>query len=52
MRTNDSALGRLMSDFYSQEADNMYYKELSDKVRHYKESEEGGGKQCVLHGKR
>ena len=42
MRTNDSALGRLMSDFYSQEADNMYYKELSDKVRHYKESEEGG----------
>ena len=46
MRTNDSALGRLMSDFYSQEADSMYYKELSDKVRHYKESEEGVKTMC------
>ena len=46
MRTGDSALGRLMSDFYSQEADSMYYKELSDKVRHYKESEEGVKTMC------
>lgn len=48
MRTSDSALGRLMNDFYSTDADKMNYKELSDKVRHYKESEEGVKTMCEI----
>ncbi len=48
IRTNDSALGKLMSDFYCTKADGMYYKELSDKVRHYKESEEGVKAKCDI----
>ena len=37
-----------MSDFYCTKADGMYYKELSDKVRHYKESEEGVKAMCDI----
>ena len=48
IRTDDSALGKLMSDFYCTKADSMYYKELSDKVRHYKESEEGVKAMCDI----
>ena len=48
IRTDDSALGKLMSDFYCTKADGMYYKELSDKVRHYKESEEGVKTMCDI----
>lgn len=32
IRTDDSALSKLMSDFYCTKADNIFYKELSDKV--------------------
>ena len=48
IRTDDSALGKLMSDFCCTKADGMYYKELSDKVRHYKESEEGVKTMCDI----
>ena len=48
IRTDDSALGKLMSDFYCTKADGMYYKELSDKIRHYKESEEGVKAMCDI----
>ena len=48
IRTDDSALGKLMSNFYCTKADGMYYKELSDKVRHYKESEEGVKAMCDI----
>ena len=48
IRTDDSALGKLMSDFYCTKADGMYYKELSDKIRHYKESEEGVKTMCDI----
>ena len=48
IRTDDSALGKLMSDFYCTKADGMYYKELSDKVIHYKESEEGVKTMCDI----
>ena len=37
-----------MSNFYCTKADGMYYKELSDKVRHYKESEEGVKAMCDI----
>ena len=48
IRTDDSALGKLMNDFYSTDADKMNYKELSEKVRHYKESEEGVKTMCEI----
>ena len=41
MKTKDTALGRLMSDFYCTDAKDMNYKELSERVRQYKETEEG-----------
>ena len=41
IRSRDTALGRLMSDFYCTDANDMCYKELSDRVRYYKESREG-----------
>lgn len=40
-RVPDTALGKLMSDFFCTEADEMNYKELSDRVRFYKETEKG-----------
>ena len=40
MKTKDTALGRLMSDLYCTDAKDMCYKELSERVRHYKETEE------------
>jgi len=48
IRTDNSALGRLMKDFYCSRADDMYYKELSDKVRYYKESEKGVNTMCEI----
>lgn len=41
IKSNDTALGRLMRDFYCTDAKDMHYKELSERVRHYKETEEG-----------
>ena len=35
-----------MSDFFCTEAKDMNYKELSDKVRYYKETEEGVENMC------
>lgn len=46
MKPSDTALGRLMSDFFCTEAKDMNYKELSDKVRYYKETEEGVENMC------
>ena len=47
-KADDTALGRLMSDFFCTEAKDMYYKELSDKVRYYKETEKGVDKMCEI----
>ena len=41
IKTKDTALGRLMNDFYCTEADDMCYEELSSRVKKYKESAEG-----------
>ena len=41
MRTKETALGKLMSDFYCTESSDMCYKELADRVRQYKEVKEG-----------
>ncbi|WP_034450581.1 PD-(D/E)XK nuclease family transposase [Butyrivibrio sp. AE2032] len=40
-RVPETALGKLMSDFFCTEAEEMNYKELSDRVRFYKETEKG-----------
>ncbi|WP_051688381.1 hypothetical protein [Butyrivibrio sp. AE2032] len=41
MKGSDTALAKLMSDFFCTEAKDMNYKELSEKVRYFKESEKG-----------
>ena len=46
MRPSDTALGKLMRDFYCTEAKDIHYKELSDKVRYFKETEEGVDTMC------
>ena len=48
MKNKDTALGRLMSDFYCTNADDMCYKELSDRVKLYKETEEGVNTVCDI----
>ena len=37
-----------MSDFFCTEAKDMYYKELSDRARHYKETEKGVDDMCDI----
>ena len=39
-------IGRLMHDFRCKEADNMFYEELQDSVRHFKETEGGRSQMC------
>ena len=48
MKSKDTALGRLMSDFYCTNTDDMCYKELSDRVKLYKETEEGVNTVCDI----
>lgn len=38
---DDTAIGRLMHDFYCTSADKMYYSILADRVRYFKENEKG-----------
>lgn len=38
----DNALGKLMHDFSTPNADEMYYNELARKVRFHKQDEKGG----------
>ena len=44
----DSPIGRLMHDFRSCKAEEMYYPELADQVRFYKESEKGRDIMCKV----
>ena len=46
LKPSDTALGRLMSDFFCTDANDMNYTELSDRVRFYKETEEGVETMC------
>ena len=48
MKTNDTALGKLMKDLYCTDADEINYKELSDRVRQFKETEEGVNDMCDI----
>jgi hypothetical protein len=42
----DDAIGKLVHDFRCRKADDMYYRQLADGVRYYKESEGGKEKMC------
>ena len=44
----DNALGRLMHDFSTPNADEMYYSELAEKVRFYKQDEKGVETMCQI----
>ena len=46
IKAKDTALGRLMSDLYCTNADDMCYEELAERVRQYKETEEGVDTMC------
>lgn len=48
LRAKNTALGKLMSDFFCAEAKDMCYKELSDRVRQYKETEKGVDDMCDI----
>ena len=48
MKTNDTALGKLMKDLYCTDAEEMCYEELSDRVRQFKETEEGVNDMCDI----
>ena len=48
MKSKDNALGKLMSDFYCTDANEMSYKELSERVRQYKETTEGVDTMCDI----
>ena len=48
MKAKDTALGKLMSDLYCTNADDMCYEELSKRVRQYKETEEGVDTMCDI----
>ncbi len=48
IKTNDTALGKLMKDLYCNNADEINYKELSDRVRQFKETEEGVNDMCDI----
>ena len=46
MKAKDTALGKLMSDLYCTNADDMCYEALAERVRLYKETEEGVDTMC------
>ena len=48
MKTKDTALGKLMIDLYCTEAKDMNYKELSERVQNYIETEEGVDTMCDI----
>ena len=45
---DDSSLGILMHDFYCTDPDDMRFKELADRARHFKRSEEGVRSMCRM----
>lgn len=48
IRNKETALGRLMHDFYCTDAKDMCYKELAARVRVFKETEKGVDDMCEI----
>ena len=46
-KDSTTALGKLMHDFFCTDPDEMHYKQLADKVRYFKENEEGVRTMCA-----
>ena len=46
-KNSSTELGRLMHDFYCTDADDMHFKQLADRVRYFKENEEGVKHMCA-----
>mgnify|MGYP000168244113 FL=1 len=46
MMDEDTPLGRLMHDFHCTRAEDMYYDVLAERVRYFKETEEGASSMC------
>ena len=46
MMDEDTPLGRLMHDFHCTKAEDMYYDVLAERVRYFKETEEGASSMC------
>ena len=47
-RRDDTALGRLMQDFFCKNPDDMHYQLLADRTRYYKKADEGVQKMCKI----
>ena len=47
-KDSSTALGKLMHDFFCTAPDDMFYKELADKVRYFKEDEKGVAAMCKV----
>ena len=45
---DNTALGLLMHDFFCKSPDDMHYKILADRVRYFKETEEGVSAMCKI----
>ena len=46
-KNSSTELGRLMHDFYCTDAVDMHFKQLADRVRYFKENEEGVKRMCA-----
>lgn len=47
-RDTSTLIGKLIHDFYCDKAGDMYLSPLAEKVRYYKEDEEGNGSMCRI----
>lgn len=47
-RNTENAIGKLVHDFQCPDPDKMFYSELADKVRHYKQDEGGRDNMCRI----
>ena len=47
-KNSATELGKLMHDFFCTDPDDMYFKQLADKVRYFKEDEEGVEAMCKV----
>ena len=47
-RDTSTLIGKLIHDFYCDKAGDMYLPPLAEKVRYYKEDEEGNGSMCRI----
>lgn len=47
-RNTNNAIGKLVHDFQCPDPDKMFYSQLAEKVRHYKQDEGGRGQMCRI----